>query len=237
MKPLSLEKDGKLYEITGMPACGKTALLKQAAREIAPEVKIFSGKLMKKCLGIPDWIVSDKSIFLKFLLFVYACQNFRIFSTTYKITFKIICRMEYSLLMKAYIYFNIYKKIGRFNFVKKHLSQFHVVVDEGLSHIPFNLTDFHSKKITSIEKVYIPLKEQLKNIHLIVLDSTHLDIEQRLCRRGHRRFDREKAHLFVEINRNIENGIASFGKKYFKHCSVLDASRTDLLGKFIKTLK
>ena len=231
------KKVGMIFEVTGVPACGKTTLLREASRLIDPEVTIFSGKVIKKCLGIPEWAISDNSILLKILLLMYAVQKIRIFLPTYKMTFQVISRMKYAVSMKVYIYVNILMKIGRYNFVKKYLSKSHVIFDEGLSHIPFNLADLHSKAVTSTEKVFVHLKEQLKDINLIVLDTAHIDIEQRLVLRGHKRLDRDNINLFVKVNKRIENGIASCGKKYFNHCYVLDASHNDLLNSFLKTLK
>jgi hypothetical protein len=102
---------------------------------------------------------------------------------------------------------NIILKLGRFHFIERNFSKEVVLVDEGISHIPFSLTDYSGKSEIDIEELLRLLSAQVSRVRVIILDHESIDVRHRLNIRGHKRFKKRKTakflNQFVLLNNRI----------------------------------
>jgi hypothetical protein len=123
------------------------------------------------------------------------------------------------ILIKINTLRNIILKLGRFQFIEKNFIQEVVLVDEGISHIPFMLTDYSGKREIDIDLLLEPLSAQVSKVKVIILDHEGIDVKRRLHVRGHKRMKKRKSanflNQFVHLNDQVIEAYRSLKEMRF----------------------
>ena len=109
---------------------------------------------------------------------------------------------EANLLFRLNIFRNAVTKVGIFSTLikKKSNTSSVLLVDEGLSHLPFLFLNTETPRVLSL------ISEELKNINVIFLKSPGFEvIKERLKIRGHKRLKFLSLNTFIRRNDEIED--------------------------------
>lgn len=168
----------KIYEITGLPCSGKSYFCND-----------IDGFLNKKKLSIVKAIFFEIKLLLLGIFFLKT-------STLY--AFLILCLHEKApLTYRLKIFRNIIKKFGVYKKFRYVVTGGYV--DEGISHIPFNLLHSNTAEVINILRPYL----SLINVKYIKVNSNTC-LRERLTERGHERLVFLDVDEFIHLNRNVE---------------------------------
>ena len=130
--------------------------------------------------------------------------------------------MEDTLFNKLNMLRNSIKKISIYVFYKRKYADSLVIIDEGISHVPYNLITTASSRSIPIEKIYSGFKDLITDTSLLILDVPLSVIVERLLKRGHNRINIKNIERFAEENNRITKEIKIIGKKYFNKIFLID---------------
>jgi hypothetical protein len=122
-------------------------------------------------------------------------------------------RADRSLLLSFLVFLNVFAKVG---FSLCHIRFFkfkskNIIVDEGLSHIPFILM-LNESDIDYFIKSFLPF---LSNTKILMKFSSSNVISKRLKSRGHKRVKSKSDHIrFVNEHVRVQNQYCSYLKSY-----------------------
>jgi broad-specificity NMP kinase len=209
-----------IVEITGVPGAGKTTLLRKITNSNDNNIVLFSDDLVLKHLKL-DFIELNllRRILSDFILLVIFLQHFNNYRTFMKQVMSLLMKNRERILIKINTLRNIILKLGRFQFIEKNFIQEVVLVDEGISHIPFMLTDYSGKREIDIDLLLEPLSAQVSKVKVIILDHEGIDVKRRLHVRGHKRMKKRKSanflNQFVHLNDQVIEAYRSLKEMRF----------------------
>lgn len=189
-----------IIEITGEPGVGKTTLLQKIYDKIECKPILFSDDLVLKHFKLNFIVpVFFRRILTDILLFLIFLPHFRKYKAFLLYFLKRSKDINECKRFKINILRNIILKFGRFEFIVKHFDQKIVLMDEGISHIPFNLIDYTGKRNIDLESIFAPLITVLSKVKVIVLYQKLINIGHRLTHRGHKRIKQGKNYSFEQF--------------------------------------
>lgn len=205
-----------IIEFTGVPGSGKSTIFKELQNSSNLKVSFVENK---------------SNIFYDVYLFIYFMFN--IFDTyRYIFVLKKIFTTKNSLFHKLNICRNIIKKISKFYIYKNKEGVY--IIDEGISHIPFNLfVDSSNSKIISKEVIELLDKLPMTD-YIIIIDVDYELSLKRLKQRGHKRIDFTnvyKMENFLEKTFFVKDILQS----YYKNKSIIN--NNNALESSIKNIK
>ena len=185
-------------EITGQPCAGKSTIVNKISLDIV--VRCIQNRFPKKIL-----------YFLLGINFLGLKRS--------KIIFGWSLAENVSFLFKLNIFFNCVSKFGIFyrhqNSAK--YQDLKIVVDEGISHIPFLFLETDSKIVINF------ISDELQMINVYILQSPEQDIIQaRLLSRGHKRLKFMALSIFAGRIQEIEKVLLSQYPSLCKKFKVFD---------------
>ena len=185
-------------EITGQPCAGKSTILKK--------------------ISLNYFIRHIKNRFPKKILYFFSGMHFLGLKRS-KIIFSWSLAENVSFLFKINIFFNCVSKFGIFyrhqNYAK--YQDLKIVVDEGISHIPFLFLETDSKIVINF------ISDELQMINVYILRSPEQDIIQtRLLSRGHKRLKFIALSAFMDRIQEIEKVLLSQYPSLCKKFKVFD---------------
>ena len=178
-----------MIEVTGAPCSGKTTFIKM----VYPNENILLG-------GMPLSYGHIKRLICSFFLSLYALLNKTIsFKQTCWLLIK-AANYDENLFSKINALRNSMAKFGYFLFKSKNNS---ILVDEGISHIPFIL----GLEREDVDQFIMLFWHQLGKIRIIFIEaSTNEKLKARVIKRGHKRVRAVKdVEDFVGKNAMIAN--------------------------------
>jgi hypothetical protein len=230
-----------ICEVTGVPGAGKTTLLRNVTRKNDNNILLFSDDLVLRHFKM-DFIgpnplrrvLSDIMLLLIFLRHFNSCRTFMIQ------VLSLLMKNRERILIKMNILRNIILKLGRFHFIEKNLTKEVVLVDEGISHIPFSLTDYRGESNIDIDALLKPLSSQVSKVKVIILDHESIDVKHRLAIRGHKRFKKRKSvtflNHFVHLNNQVIDAYKSLQDMRFLKKTILKVGSGNDAEKFIQII-
>ena len=228
-----------IIEITGAPGVGKSTLLKKLARRREKEFLFFSDDLILDNYRlnpiIPDRI---KSIISKIVLVLFVLQKYQ----TYKKFFSFVQPhiKDHPFRFRLHVILSLAFKLGRFEFISKYFPSHTVLVDEGISHIPFNLIVYKSMKLVNLDDAFSCLESATSGINVIVFDHKQVSIRSQMELRGKEILNTSNPELianFIECNDKIVNTLTCSKNNIFKKLLVFDkkaSGNTDALASLIQ---
>ncbi len=185
-------------EITGQPCAGKSTILNK--------------------ISLDYFIRHIKNRFPKKILYFFSGMHFLGLKRS-KIIFSWSLAENVSFLFKLNIFFNCVSKFGIFyrhqNSAK--YQDLKIVVDEGISHIPFLFLETDSKIVINF------ISDELQMINVYILQSPEQDIIQaRLLSRGHKRLKFMALSIFAGRIQEIEKVLLSQYPSLCKKFKVFD---------------
>ena len=174
-----------LIEITGQPCAGKTSFVLNTLLD--NEVKPFTNKSFYK-------------IYYFFLGVIFLGLK------KTKILFSWSLIEDVPFYFKINIFFNAVSKFGIFSYIhkSKNNNSMKILVDEGISHLPFLFLKTDTKEV--IDFITFGLR---KTIVIYLSSPGHDIILNRLLNRGHKRLKFLLLNSFTNRNREIENILLS----------------------------
>lgn len=185
-------------EITGQPCAGKSTILNKISQDYV--IRHIKNRFPKKILYFFSGINFLGLQRLKILLGWSLAENA-------------------SSLFKINIFFNCVSKFGIFHQHQKpaKYQDLKIVVDEGISHIPFLFLETDSKIVTNF------ISDELQMINVYILRSPEQDIIQaRLLSRGHKRLQFIALSNFTDRIQEIEKVLLSQYPSLCKKFKVFD---------------
>ncbi|WP_409048992.1 hypothetical protein PWG11_17960 (plasmid) [Proteus mirabilis] len=168
-------------EVSGLPCSGKSFYCKDKL--------MLKGKSKKSI----NSILNELSLIFQGLIYlgIVRCWGFS----------RLVRSEDAPLLYKAKILINIFRKFGVFISTREpYVKGF---IDEGISHIPFNLLSSNPQTVIK----HIP---ELSEINVVyILKNNDSEIRERLLSRGHDRLFFLECDDFIYRNRSIERFILS----------------------------
>ena len=185
-------------EITGQPCAGKSTIANKISLDIV--VRCIQNRFPKKIL-----------YFLLGINFLGLKRS--------KIIFGWSLAENVSFLFKLNIFFNCVSKFGIFHRYQNpaKYQDLKIVVDEGISHIPFLFLETDSKIVINF------ISDELQMINVYILQSPEQDIIQaRLLSRGHKRLKFMALSIFAGRIQEIEKVLLSKYPSLCKKFKVFD---------------
>ena len=211
----------KIIEITGQPYSGKTYLFDKLQKKFTDKNIIFYNKKRK--------------LFNRLLFFIF---NFHKIKKTDHIlinnSISIIKNNNISLYWKILLIINTYEKIINYRCIEKKYfnTKKIIIVDEGLTHIPYNLTDYNK---FDKRKLLITLNLICKydQINIILINNKKIRRDF-LKKKYHKRLETTdiKKELFLKFNKQIDhymnNNFKNKKKKIIKVNNQLNCYSNDI---------
>lgn len=198
-----------IVEITGAPGSGKTTLLHKIGNKNDINIVLFSDDLVLKRFKL-DFITPNiiRRILSDTVLLLIFLRHFNNHKTFMRRTVSLLLNNREQVLTKLNVLRNIILKLGRFYFIEKNFVHEVVLVDEGISHIPFTLIDYSGKTKTDINLILEPLSALMSRVKVIIFDLGSIDIKRRLHIRGHKRIQNNKKttsflNKFAHLNNQV----------------------------------
>lgn len=191
-----------LIEITGQPCAGKTSFVLNTVLD--NKVKPFNNKSFYK-------------IYYFFLGIIFLGLK------KTKILFSWSLIEDVPFYFKMNIFFNAVSKFGIFSYINKskNNNSIKILVDEGISHLPFLFLKTDTKEIIDF------ISFGLRKTRVIYLSSPGHDIIlNRLLNRGHKRLKFLLLNSFTSRNREIENILLSNYPSLCKKFNIIKNARS-----------
>jgi hypothetical protein len=214
-----------MVEITGSPRAGKSTILKQCCKQLGPDVILFSDDLVLDHYRFNVMANPYVRRFLKdALLLSISLPHLNKYKPFILFAANTLRKTHEPNFTKINIFRNILLKIARFEFIRKNLNHRIVIVDEGLSHIPFNLIDYAddeylSRAEESLHCTLRMIEGPLKSIHVIVVVRERSDIMVFLLKSGHKRINGRTPYTikqFNTFNYRLSEQYADVNDAYFR---------------------
>lgn len=195
-----------IIEITGSPGVGKSTIISQYYKQAEHEAIFFSDDLILEhfMLGTVAHRCFSKFMadVLLILIFLRHFNKYKKFILYVKDTMRLTSETTY---VKINVIRNVLLKIARFEFIRKQLSDRIVIVDEGISHIPFNLINYADDKYgaeakTKLESILAMVESQLKMINVIIIVRKQCDVLDAVLTRGHKRINSKSLYTIDRFN-------------------------------------
>lgn len=215
-----------IIEITGPPGAGKTTLLRQVCSSGEnDDLLLYSDDFVLEHYKI-NFISSNplrKIVANMLLIFIFLPHCIQ-YGTFLRFTVAILKKRDENFMIKLSRLRNIILKLGRFHFIDRNFRRKTVLVDEGISHIPFIILYTSNKKKADLKLLFAPLSAVISRIKVIVLDSRAIDIKYRYQALNHRDYNnkfKEMLDWFISSNNQLIEAYRSNSTGQFKDLRLL----------------
>jgi hypothetical protein len=213
-----------IIEITGSPRAGKTTILKQCCKQLGPDVILFSDDLVLGYYRINFTanpllrrLLKDALLLAIIIPHLNKYKSFIVYTAN---RLRKTCEPKF---IKINTFRNVLLKFARFEFIRKHLKSKIVIVDEGLSHIPFNLMDYSDDEYIAQTGRYLnstltKIGRLLKKIAVIVIVRERSENMVYLINSRHRRINSHtpyKIDQFIAYNHLLSEEYVNSSYDYF----------------------
>lgn len=186
-----------ILELTGVPCSGKSYIL-NVINESDNRSAIFSDHYLLEELGFKYENTFIRIFFAESWLFVWGSweAGFRLC-----VCYFFSClRLKLSLIRRINIYRNIMRKYGVSHFSQQRkYDDSWLIVDEGISHIPYLFTGALNKRI---EELFFKFPVGY-NVTIVQLQGEPCTITERLSKRGHKRLQEKSVTLSEFVKNNF----------------------------------
>jgi|APSaa5957512535_1039671.scaffolds.fasta_scaffold84986_2 hypothetical protein len=207
---------GTVFELTGVSASGKTAILAILDKN-NKNIRIFNSGLTKSPdvkIRMAGRIFNEIKNLYNLFFYGKDLLDFRKIKWLLLTAFKV----EATYLFRINIFLNCILKFSYHATLRRYTSDTIVfIIDEGVSHIPFLLQD-QNECNQMIEEYFIRFGELLSKINVLYLDGDGVNTVERLMNRGHKRLKNRNigdARVFDKKNRETISLIID-GSEVFK---------------------
>lgn len=180
---------GKLFELTGLPASGKSTYIRKNNLSV-----VTIDLLFPKFSNLPQFLSKILSELLLFFVGIFQMSFKEIY-----FYFHISMNEKVGPIHKMNIFRNTARKFGVFFLCRKLSVEQDLYIDEGLSHIPFN---FLSTDFSILETRLAPYLNKIQ-VKLIECPERAV-IMGRLMLRGHARLNFYTERHFIRANLSVE---------------------------------
>jgi broad-specificity NMP kinase len=211
----------KIIEISGVPGSGKTTFINNIKKILPKGWSVFP--IDSPSLPLIGKLINKIKII--FYLFIFLLFEPRF---SYQIIIYIsdaLKNISETTYTKFYLFINILFKIGHAYFINKFNNKNGIIIDEGLSHIPFNFLSYNSNHINSdwIELMSF-LKKLTKNINLVIINTNKEEVKKRITNRGHKRLNKGiELNTFIEMNFTLIKMIEDNSYSFFKTLDMVNS--------------
>jgi hypothetical protein len=206
--------------------------LKACSLHLGPETVLFSDDLILDHYRLPVPANRYVSRFLKdAVLLATIAPRLNPYRPFLAYALKTIRTTREPEFIKINTFRNVVLKFARFDFIRKHLNRKTVIVDEGLSHIPFNLLNYADDGYAAqiggyLHRTLSPMKNLLKTIAVIVVVRKQTDVAAYLRNGGHRRIGSRTPYAigrFLAYNHLLAEEYVHCSDDYFRSRTVFQA--------------
>ena len=222
-----------IIEVTGVSCVGKSTFIKRVQKQ--GTVQVFSREL-----AAPKFLQRTHPMLRKTLgeLLIWGrfCINCPLTFAQTRILFKLAFTNRERLIFRINIFRNAILKFAVRSYLQTHFHDTKVLIDEGVSHLPF-VFQYSSSNLRDAASIFGEFKHCFDNCNVIILEDDNADLEQRLLERGHARLGRKaefRVKEFVERNNQTLSEIKVAMELYQINCHSIDVSNKDAAIMFIK---
>lgn len=197
-----------IYEVTGMPGVGKSTFLHRCEEQCPGEFVIFSDQALDGRLWLPFLGGVLGKIINQLILLLYGLGGGKKAWRLLVYVVRALKELDESLFVKINILRNAILKIGRHRFIERRMSDENVMIDEGLVHLAFNISDYSDRKqdVDTVGLLEL-ISAFTGNAVLVIYDpAVEESIQDRLEAKQHKRVVRytsEEKERFTNINRRV----------------------------------
>ncbi|USD41286.1 hypothetical protein J4N42_00710 [Vibrio sp. SCSIO 43135] len=190
----------KIVEFTGPPCAGKSYYLRHRKTD-ASDFPVYGNPYSKV-----------KSRFLLQKVYFFIIGVFSLDARSILKLYSHIGENETRFLHVLRVMFYVFLKLGRLKFLKKLDLSSKIYIDEGVSHIPFNLLCNDS---LYINELFNKIKEDISDIEVVLVNEDRELVSQRLLERGHKRVNSSNLDWFLNRNLDVVNTISEVYPEIF----------------------
>jgi hypothetical protein len=171
-----------IVEVTGIPCIGKSTYIRSNNFRTIDDL-LNSSKIMRNAVYL--YFLAKSNI----LTSISICDMYWLFKSSMKV--------KVSVLTKLNIFRNCLIKFSYYSYLRNSQEiSGNIVIDEGISHIPFLLQD-QANYPQILEEFYCRFSKQLSCISVVCLNA-NVDTIERLMSRGHKRI---KSNTYDEVKK------------------------------------
>ncbi len=208
-----------IIELTGIPAVGKSTLIQSLINRNDGNIVVFSYDMFLSHYHLHfikykplRKIVSE---LLLYILFIINLNNYHSYINYY---IRMLSTMKDGFFIKLNVFRNIILKFAVFNFVSTKCKDLIVIVDEGISHIPFNFIDCCGEQEVDLMAIFDGMGSVTGQISVVRLEREPESVKACLERRGHRRLQGKALYTidqFMHRNRLVSAAFESLPDHIF----------------------
>lgn len=208
-----------IIELTGIPAAGKTTLISRIADRCPRGVAVYSNDMILSHYHL-NFIINAilRKAASDIVLYMLFAININMYISYVKYYAHMLLYIKERFIIKVNIFRNIVFKFAIFHFVRTKCKNLVVIIDEGISHIPFNFIDYRGEKEIDLVTLFDRLLPVTRHIVVVKLEREPEAVKAHLERRGHRRLQRNTHYTldqFMHRNRLLSAAFESLPDRIF----------------------